>query len=70
MATKNLQQFLRTYGRYRRDGMHHQQRAGAFILVVLLLFSFSAHRAELDAAMAILLAEIGTNCIWCSITPY
>ena len=70
MAPWSLQQFLRTYGRYRQDGVHHQQRAGAFILALLLFFSFVAHRSELDAATTRLLAELGTNCIWCSIMPY
>lgn len=70
MATNNLQQFFRTYGRYRQDGAHHQQRAGIFIFAVLLVFSFSAHREELDAGMTHLLAELGSNCTWCSITPY
>ena len=70
MATRSLQQFLRTYGRYRQDGAHHPQRAGAFILALLLVFSLSAHRAELDAAMTRMLAELGANCTWCAITPY
>ncbi|WP_050478713.1 hypothetical protein [Herbaspirillum rhizosphaerae] len=70
MATQDLRQFLRTYGRYRQDGMHHRQRAGAFILVTLLLFSFSAHEVQLDAAMTHMMAVLGTNCAWCSVTPY
>lgn len=70
MDTKSVQQFLRTYGRPGRAGVHHRQRASAFILATLLLFSFAAHMTELDVAVLRMLAQLGTDCVWCSVTPY
>ncbi|WP_231502026.1 hypothetical protein [Herbaspirillum sp. RV1423] len=57
-------------GLHSGSGVHHRQRASAFILAILLLFSFTAHMMELDAALLHMLAGLGTDCVWCAVTPY
>ena len=70
MDSKSVQHFLRTYGRTGSAQVLHRQRASAFILATLLMFSFAAHMAELDTALLRMLAQLGTDCVWCSVTPY
>lgn len=70
METKILQHFLHSYGRYSKSGAHHRQRARLFILATLLLCALAAHIAEVDAALLQMLAHLGTNCVWCAVTPY
>jgi len=72
MDSKSVQHFLRTYGRAGSGSgaVLHRQRASAFILATLLMFSFATHMAELDTALLRMLAQLGTDCVWCSVTPY
>ncbi|MCW5298982.1 hypothetical protein DXT88_12445 [Herbaspirillum lusitanum] len=70
MDNKSVQHFLRTYGRTGSAATLHHQRASAFILATLLMFSFATHMAELDTALLRMLAQLGTDCVWCSVTPY
>ncbi|MFJ9449002.1 hypothetical protein [Herbaspirillum sp. NPDC101397] len=70
MDNKSVQHFLRTYGRAGNAATLHRQRASAFILATLLMFSCAAHVAELDTALLRMLGQLGTDCVWCSVTPY
>ena len=70
MDSKSVQHILRTYGRTGSAAVLHRQRASAFILATLLMFSFAAHLAELDTALLRVLGQLGTDCVWCSVTPY
>jgi hypothetical protein len=70
MDSKFVQHFLRTYGRAGSAAVLHRQRVSAFILATLLMFSFAAHMAEMEAALLRMLAQLGTDCVWCSVTPY
>ncbi len=70
MDSKSVQHFLRTYGRTGGPIAHHRRCASAFILATLLTFSFVAHMAELDGALLRMLAQLGTDCVWCSVIPY
>lgn len=69
MSAKILQ-FLRAYGRHSPSGLHHRQRAHALILAVLLLSGFKVHQDAIDTHLTHALGVLGTNCSWCSITPY
>ncbi|WP_209208166.1 hypothetical protein [Herbaspirillum sp. 3C11] len=69
MATKIEKSQKRDYWGFYRNGMSRMGWCLTCVAIMVLIIALAPDFSRLDERLLHLLRWMGTNCVWCSITP-